>query len=477
MMYQSDAQFDINKQQLSYRFAFAFAILERLKQKKARDEGLRNEAELKTLRVVNMEDISLSMPVSDPFRFIDLPENVRRKIYTLLLCTVEDPLENEIDSNGCTIIPLRITKLQHDIHPQILRTCQKINHEATFTMRATNLLVMVTGLIRLDEPRNCFISRCIPMIRVKNETQAKDFRNSCIMTHEIKDPGCVFPDEPYRFMLLHRHLPRLCAALVVSAIGTVPYRDEISVQHIVTILGLHGEDIFETYSLFPLELQEKLVAPYRSEFSGFSGFRLEGRIQADLKNAVILGITQGPQLINHEAVIHKLEYLKARADDHLTQGDHSKANRICCHALIICRRILTIRKQQLSLSVGRSEFMNQIMDIYFSFLSSRAQHIINAMRTSGSQQGKVLLRFFLRIIDDPKNIQDQCNLSKWAPPQQELAIFRYREAVGCRLAGNNKEAPTQVKRAERAIKSALVAMPSHPEILAEKKRLREWATN
>ncbi|KAG4027971.1 hypothetical protein MFRU_025g00380 [Monilinia fructicola] len=422
-----------------------------------------------------MKEIFLSRPVSDPFRFNDLPEEVRRKIYTLLLCTVEDPSEDEIDNNGCTIIPLRITKLQHDIHPQVLRTCRKINHEATFTMRNTNLFVMVTGLIRLDEPRNCFISRCIPMIRVKNEKQARDFRNSCIMTHEMKDPGCVFPDEPYRFMLLHRHLPRLCAALVVSAIGTVPYRDETSVPHTITILDLQEEEISENYSIFQ-ELQQKLVAPYRSEFKGFSGFHLEGCIREDLKNAVMSEITQKLQL-NHEAVIQELENMKAQGDDHLTQGDHDKANRIRCQALMTCRRILTTSKHPLSLSVGKSKFMNQIMDIYFGLLSSRAQHIINAMQNSGLQQRKALLRFFLRIIDDPEDITYQCNLSKWSPPQQEFAMFKYREAVACRLAGDNKGASTHLKRAERAIKSALAAMPSHPEFLAEKKRIGEWANN
>ncbi|KAF7957243.1 hypothetical protein EAE96_002831 [Botrytis aclada] len=168
----------------------------------------------------------------------------------------------------------------------------EINHEATFIMREMNLFVMVTGVTRLDEPRNCFFSQHIPMVRIKTEQQEKDFRKACVMAHEIcgstKTSG-VLPNEPYKFMLLHSHLPLLCAALVVSAIGTLPYCDEISAAHIVTILEAYEEDMSKS-SFLSERLQEKLIAPYLSEFKSFTEFRLKGNLSHELKDAVLSGI-------------------------------------------------------------------------------------------------------------------------------------------------------------------------------------------
>ncbi|KAI9646414.1 hypothetical protein NHQ30_004406 [Ciborinia camelliae] len=384
-----------------------------------------------------MDQNSPLRSVSDPFRFNDLPTEIRQKIYKILLCTVEDPPENFRDENGCTYIPMRITKLQHDIHPQILRTCRKINDEATFTMRKTNLLVMVTGVIRLDEPRNCFVSRCIPMIRIKNENQARNFRKSCVMTHDIYDSSQhspVLPHEPYKFMLLHRHLPRFCAALVISALGTIPYCDETLVPHIVTILDPYDKVKSDSFSFMSQELQEKLVAPYRSEFKGFQGFQLEGHMQKDLKNAIMSEILWGPQL-NHEAILQDLENMQAKGDECFYLGYYETANEIWCQALMSIRRILTVSKRQISHAIGEPEFMNQIMNIYFDLSSNRAQYIINEMQTCGPQQRRILLRVFLHIIDDPENIKRECKLSTWAPPQDKLAEFRDREYIGYRLGG------------------------------------------
>ncbi|TEY43619.1 hypothetical protein BOTCAL_0367g00070 [Botryotinia calthae] len=412
-----------------------------------------------------MDQIAPS-PVSTPFRFLNLPLNIRQHIYKILLCTVEDPPE-DLRDNGYTLVPIRITQLQHDIYPQILRTCRKINHEATIIMRETNLFVMVTGVIRLDEPRICFFSKYIPMVRIKTEQQADDFRKACVMTHELceptKAPG-VLPDEPYKFMLLHRHLPLLCAALVVSAIGTLPYCDETSAAHIVTILGTYDEEISES-SFLSEKLQETLIAPYRSAFKGFTGFQLKGNISDELKDSILSGITWAPQL-NPERTIHGLQSMEARGKDIFARGGVENANQIWCQALINIRRILTMSKRQMLHETHEPDFIYQLMNMYFDLSSDRLQYIINAMQMARLQQRKALFRVLSRIVDDPFNMSNQCSLKVWAPVQHKLAEFRYREAIGCRLA--------EVSRANEAIEEALKAIPNHPEFLEEQKKIREF---
>ncbi|TGO40530.1 hypothetical protein BHYA_0035g00040 [Botrytis hyacinthi] len=404
------------------------------------------------------------LPGLIPFPFLNLPVNIRQHIYKMLLCIFEDPPE-DLKDNGLTLVPIRIAKLQHDIHPQILRTCQKINHEATVIMRETNLFVMVTGVIRLDEPRNCFFSKYILMIRIETEQQEKDFRKACVMTHEIcgstKTSG-VSPDEPYKFMLLHRHLPLLCAALVVSAIGTLPYCDEMSATHTVTILETYDEDMSKSSSLSE-KRREKLIATYRSEFEGFMGFQLKGDISDELKDAVLSGITRAPQL-NHEGTIHSLQSMEAKGNDFFALGDDENANQIWCQALIRIRRILTMIKGKLLHETHEPEFIYQLMNIYFDLSSDRLQYFIHAMQMAGIQQRKALFRVLSRTVDDPFNMKSHCNLEGWAPFQHKLAEFRYREAIGCRLAG--------ASRARGAIEEALKAMPNHPQFLDEQRRIR-----
>ncbi|TGO11860.1 hypothetical protein BTUL_0100g00400 [Botrytis tulipae] len=396
-----------------------------------------------------------------PFPFLNLPVNVRQHIYKMLLCTFEDPPE-DLKDNGLTLVPIRIAKLQHDIHPQILRTCRKINHEATVIMRETNLFVMVTGVIRLDEPRNCFFSKYIPMIKIETEQQVRDFRKACVMTHEIcastKTSG-VSPDEPYKFMLLHRHLPLLCAALVISAIGTLPYCDEMSAAHIVTILETYDEDMSKLSSLSE-KWQEKLIAPYRHSFEGFVGFQLKGNISDELKDAILSGITRAPQF-NHEGTIHGLQSMEAKGNDFFILGDVENANQLWCQALTRIRRILSMIKGH---GTHEPEFIYKLMNIYFALSSDRLQYIIHAMQMAGIQQRKALLRVLSHIVDDPFNIKRHCNLEGWAPFQQKLAEFRYREAIACRLAG--------ASRAHGAIEEALKAMPNHPQFLEEQRRIR-----
>ncbi|TGO23015.1 hypothetical protein BPAE_0147g00190 [Botrytis paeoniae] len=409
-----------------------------------------------------MDQIAPSLGLTS-FLFLNLPVNIRQHIYKMLLCTFEDPPEN-LKDNGFTLVPIRITKLQHDIYPQILRTCRKINHEATVIMRETNLFVMVTGVIRLDEPRNCFFSKYIPMVRIETEQQEEAFRKACVMTHEIcgstKSSG-VLPDEPYKFMLLHRHLPLLCAALVVSAIGTLPYCDEMSAAHIVTILETYDEDMSKSLPLSE-KGQEKLIAPYHSEFKGFSGFQLKGNISDGLKDVVLLEIAQAPQL-NSEGTIHDLQSMEAEGTEFFALGDVENANQLWCQALMTIRRILTMIQRKLLHETHESEFIYQLMNIYFDLSSDRLQYIIHAMQMAGIQQRKALFRILSRTVDDPFNMNSHCNLEGWAPFQHKLAEFRYREAIGCRLAG--------ASRAYEAIEEALKAMPNYPEFLEEQKRI------
>ena len=71
-------------------------------------------------------------PVTEPrpFRFLNLPGELRNKIYHVLLCAIE-PLpgpDQPGEFHGVSIVD---TPLRHSIETKILRTCRFVNKEAT----------------------------------------------------------------------------------------------------------------------------------------------------------------------------------------------------------------------------------------------------------------------------------------------------------------------------------------------------------
>jgi hypothetical protein len=94
-----------------------------------------------------------------PFRFLDLPGELRNKVYELLFCSFGEPTSALDDDN----IARQLTISTSSIDTTILRTSSQVHREAHDVMVKTNQLVKVTctGSLNMD---NLLENKRIPTI-------------------------------------------------------------------------------------------------------------------------------------------------------------------------------------------------------------------------------------------------------------------------------------------------------------------------
>jgi hypothetical protein len=82
---------------------------------------------------------SLALPIrpapTEPFRFLELPGEIRNKVYAILLIVPELVQQSQQDADP----PLRL-----NLETQILRVCRMINSESRYVLRSANLFVKLT---------------------------------------------------------------------------------------------------------------------------------------------------------------------------------------------------------------------------------------------------------------------------------------------------------------------------------------------
>ena len=103
---------------------------------------------------------------TQPFRFLDLPGELRDKVYTLLLCSFEDALdEHEIYprffSNGKG--SGHLSKVLHTNDPAILRASSLVYREAYHIMMKTNRFIRISLPVGLHLNR-IILLRYVPTV-------------------------------------------------------------------------------------------------------------------------------------------------------------------------------------------------------------------------------------------------------------------------------------------------------------------------
>ncbi|KAK0120549.1 hypothetical protein ONS96_010753 [Cadophora gregata f. sp. sojae] len=404
-----------------------------------------------------------------PFRFLDLPVEIRNQTYRLLL-TPSVTTTTNTDGD-------KIRSLNLSLETQILRVCHSIQSEATRVLRA-NLFIKLTIKVLIQEFGFMLHSETIAIAILKSK-QAQTFK-AHVLEHEITLPKTL--QEPTRvIVILFKDLKELCAGIQQAQSPLTQHNDLVS--HIITLRDpfprISSREGVEPF--LSRDLQETLLAPYRAEFRDCPFFKVKGTadVSKDLRLATEKEIVR-PLPTDPEGVIREIEHLKAEGNLYFTRGDlyfrdgNAGASEYWNLALQKIHLVLNsssspyteIRQQ------GGKELLNRLVALSFTLNSNKAQDYLKCMECHADNQDQ-MDAFGTKLSDSVW--EAFCTPSKysgsiWRPTNAQTAKLAYRKAVRCRIGGE----PLMFSQAQTAIQQALILFPNDVAIKKESELIAKW---
>ncbi|KAN0113282.1 hypothetical protein V8E51_006233 [Hyaloscypha variabilis] len=408
-----------------------------------------------------MNTMSVSMPIHiatiKHFRFLDLPGEIRNRIYIILLCTFDLP-------EKLPHIPRGLQHLQPRIEPQILGTCRKIYTEANYLKLRTNLYIQVILKVSFRELSPLIAGR-LHVLPLK-EKAARKFKG-LVMSHEITAPSS-YQTQQSTFVFRHRDLNIFCEALAQGMWYIRGHQKRIS--HVVTLHNPFDRNLGDESTSSPCpELQEMLVAPYRAHLSGFRRFQFKGEINQDIRKAAISDITR-PLDKNPDAILRQLEAHKSRGDQHFKDKEEYRAIKLWEKAL---RKIKVLAGMDDTANgifdFGGQTFINRLAELTFVLFSNKIHAYLNIMWERDRDEevrDHISDGLFLALREAMGAIKmfESTTWVTWQPSNRQMGDIFYRSARAFALVGSFEEAVGAIERAN-------LMLPGDPVIEAEKDTL------
>ncbi|KUJ23463.1 uncharacterized protein LY89DRAFT_183206 [Mollisia scopiformis] len=377
-----------------------------------------------------MASVSLPYrPSAKPFPFLDLPREIRDKIYGELL-TVAEPLHptqkptNSVEEEANN--RPKTNRRRFNIETQILQTCHSIKAEAESILLKSNLYIKIRSRVLIMECGH-IMNRNFTLA-VKLEPKYYRHFKSFVVSHVINLSKPLQEDLSTwcTYIILYRDLERFCSAIAKGCPEHMRHRDLMS--HIVTICDPSAGSLVPDHEpFFSRGLQEKLMAPYRAALRDVPHFTIKGAIPQDLKFAAEQEIKR-PFPLDPESVIREVEHLKA--EGHL----YFHSSRLFFHdptggaseywneALTKIQRVMQDDNCQGIRERGGLQFLNRLSALSFDLNSDKAQDYLLCMGHAYTK--RAMDKFGLKVSDSVFEAASTMNKfpgSTWRPTPQQMA--------------------------------------------------------
>jgi hypothetical protein len=412
---------------------------------------------------------------SQPFRFGDLPREIRNKIYRELLCDFR-PRPTSIDVNSM----FKFELAKNDIHAAILRTSKAVYAEAYDTMIKNNRFVKITSL------QNVPLGLLVNGLRVRVVTPKK----KAVESFKGYVLGCqvgASRDIPIQqggpsadlakachLMVLHRDMDVFCSALMDGDAHcpgiTQLFQITITVAPILSVRqpSKHSPLLNDFFSV---ETQKTLLAPFRTALRGFKSVKIEGHADRNLAREVEDEIAQDrwsdPKQVLADFIAAKAKGLKL-----FHQGKKGEGSLEWADAALESDNMVQSSSWETLVKRGGEPFVSQLAELYFLVRLNVAHVQIMSM----SQHPETA--YFAGVM-----AQDNLNMAvkaikkdywmkgyKYQPSIQHLAKLHYRFALLLRLQAE----PGTADHALRCIESALQLQPGDAAIVKERDDIVAW---
>ncbi|KKY30145.1 hypothetical protein UCDDA912_g09939 [Diaporthe ampelina] len=398
-----------------------------------------------------------------PFRFLDLPIEVRNAIYHVILCDPPPARLRRVEQADLLWLPEGMAMITHPSEVQILQASRQVHAEARDVLLRGNQFIRIRARGVGQVIKGFLLARQIPIVRTT--ALSRDRFKGYVMTHSIEltcDRPEDFPgpkhDTDVDLVILRRDLDLFCEALAVRGTLMVKGFGNLT-KHNLTI-----HDPFDS-TLSPGFMGEKnqhrLLQPYSRHLRGFSHFTVDGSVSASLAGSVKEAVAE-ENLPEPEEVVANFKRNKDLGNRYFRQKEFHKAAEAYTTGYI---KVALIRNSNLWPQVaakGGQSFLHSISETYYQVCLNCAQNILVFLReTSEADQTKI--RYYCGKADyHVKSAMAAGDnfTTDWRPNLQQMAKLSFRAASIERVLGS-------MDAAKSLIDIARQQAPSDPVIRRE----------
>ncbi|CAH0044891.1 unnamed protein product [Clonostachys solani] len=376
-----------------------------------------------------------------PFRFTDLPSELRNRIYHLLLAALEEP--EDFSTSPLVTVPKTITRAKHHVQTSILAVSRQIHAEAKDVLHRENKFVKFGATLAMPNVRvlkSLIKSKRVPVFTT--DRTVMDRFNGHVISYALLERPTDLPKSSFYCLISHRHLDLFCRGLANAEIATPGFWTNIT--HTITLCA--------PYQISPSAAtshQGNLVAPFCRHLRGLHAVLVRGEIDHSLATIVAERlkalVSEDPQII-----LENLAALKEAGNDFFRQGD----SRMCSESWArACMEIRRVRGGAMWKTLTSDPaFARDLTELYFILNLNLSQNTIKNMEGHSNHPDLVaeLANSALIALENAFEGLSDCH-SYWQPSDAQMAKLWYRKSKTHRLCSDYGDALQAITFAENLL--------------------------
>lgn len=400
-----------------------------------------------------------------PFRFLDLPGELRNNIYDLLLCS----WNNEPEVEPRFIGGLRKRSPTYDAMA-LLRANKQIHDEASDYMMKRNQFVRVT--CRGLNVNSLFLGdEMIPAITT-DPRKASRFQGY-LMHMTLSKPS--ISSGPINFceteiMMLRADLPALCRQLDIESAMTdanATASEHLSVSAAVSFNPFHAE-------MFTTAIQQHLLEPIAAHLRGISNLTISGPISTTIAEAAKSQVAQ-PRWTDPKATLDSIHTGTDVGKRQWQNRDFYSASESWAYSMRTLERMRHSSSWLSLKATGGEDFVNSTADLYFTLNLLRAAFLQVDMACESTaravvQRNATMSWEYLKKCETASARFTQHADATWTPSNEQASKMLFRQAKCLRLLGISGD----LVHATTLIEQAASLAPNDMVIRDEKDAVANW---
>lgn len=400
-----------------------------------------------------------------PFRFMDLPGEIRNRVYDLLLCSWDKNLEQDQDYDG--MFNRRVLMYSA---AALMRTSKQVHSEASDYMIKRNQFVHVT--CRGFDMR-CLFLHPIPVVtsNKRKTSQFKEYAMHLTLTKPMYSGDISGPSE-YSLMVLCADLPYFCEKLdVESAMLDVNVRADkhASIRTEIDLNHIHAH-------ASTLKFQEHLLRPIATFLRGTPNLSIQGVVDPVLAETVIKAAAR-PRWTDPDAILGEIHTGIDVGKRQWQQNNYYAASESWSNAMRTLERMRHSSSWPGLEETGGKDFVNSTADIYFTLNLLSAQFLQVDMENQSEhmtimRNGNIAIQHLQKCTMASARFALHA-AATWIPNNRQRATMLYRHAKCLRLMKESNKS----RRALHFIQEAVSLFPDDSIFKNEQQKLVEWSNN